>query len=103
MQNVRHTAQNAGCTVVNVGHTLQNVGCTMPNVSHKHRLCANPNDSGHSFDLIWQGFHEIWVVNTWQGTNLPNRSDLREGVGQGIGLPKMRSTEVKGRVGGGIF
>ena len=64
---------------------------------------SNTNDSGHSFDLAWQGFHEIWVANTWQGTNLPNRSDLGEGVGQGNGLPKTRSTEVKGRVGGGIF
>ena len=64
---------------------------------------SNTNDSGHSFDLTWQGFHEIWVANTWQGTNLPNRSDLGEGVGQGNGLPKARSTEVKGRVGGGIF
>ena len=66
-------------------------------------LKSNTNDSGHSFDLAWQGFHEIWVANTWQGTNLPNRSDLGEGVGQGNGLPKTRSTEVKGRVGGGIF
>ena len=64
---------------------------------------SNTNDSGHSFDLTWQGFHEIWVANTWQGTNLPNRSDLGEGAGQGNGLPKMRSSEVKGRVDGGIF
>ena len=64
---------------------------------------ANTNDSGHSFDLAWQGFHEIWMPNTWQGTNLPNRQDLGEGVGQGNGLPRIRSTEVKSRVGGWIF
>ena len=42
------------------------------------------------------------MANTWQGTNVPNRSDLGEGLGQGNGLPKTRSTEVKDRMGGGI-
>ena len=69
-----------------------------------HRVCvSNTNDSGLSFYLAWQGFHEIWRPDAWQGTSLPNRSDLGEGVGQGNDFPKTRSTEVKGRVGGGIF
>ena len=63
----------------------------------------NTNDSGLSCHLAWQGFHEIWMPDTWQGNSLPNRSDLGEGVGHGNGLPKTRSTKVKGRVGGGIF
>ena len=37
------------------------------------------------------------------GCLIPNRSDLGEGVGQGNGLPRIRSTEVKSRVGGWIF
>ena len=53
--------------------------------------------------MAWQGFHEIWMPDTWQGTSLPNSSDLGEGVGQGNGFPKTRSTEVKARVGDGIF
>ena len=69
-----------------------------------HRVCvSNTNDSGLSFYLAREGFHEIWRPDAWQGTSLPNRSDLGEGVGQGNDFPKTRSTEVKGRVGGGIF
>ena len=37
-------------------------------------LEANTNDSGLSFHLAWQEFHEIWMPDTWQGTGLPNRS-----------------------------
>ena len=36
---------------------------------------SNTNDSGLSCHLAWQGFHEIWMPDTWQGTGLPNRSD----------------------------
>ena len=36
---------------------------------------SSTNDSGLSCHLAWQGFHEIWMPDTWQGTGLPNRTD----------------------------